>query len=327
MSSNESPLVSVIIPVYNSEQYLRQCLDSVIGQTYKKLEIIIVDDGSEDSSPDICREYASKDNRIRVIEEENGGQAVARNTALDIMTGDYVFFVDADDYISFDAIEVLIQESQKSGCLIVHGYARKFWENGKEEKLSFPYNETKYFTDTEVMHNFCYQRIFYAGPVAKIIHKDIMSRFRFPANRGYEDYAIMYKVLSAAPRTALIPHVLYYYRQHSNSTMHTEFNPKKIDRIRIASELKEFIDTNYPSESLAVKTRFLLANIQLCMDIPFSSDYKPLRSEVYGNIKSVRKDVIGDRESKLSLRLMAVTTYLGIHATLCLGRLYKKVFI
>jgi hypothetical protein len=153
-----------------------------------------------------------------------------------------------------------------------------------------------------------------------------MDNYRFPANVGYEDMAIMYRVLSDSDQVALVPAVVYFYRQHRNSTMHTKFNPKKIDRIKNAYALKAYIEKEYPSEKLAVKTRFLLANLQLCMDLPFSREYKDLRREVYNNIKSERKYVIADNESKRGIRLMALSSYLGVYAIMCLGRVYKRLF-
>lgn len=326
MEMNDCLIVSVIIPFYNAQNYLSRCLDSIICQTYKQLEIILVDDGSTDESLELCREYSSRDERIIILQEENSGQAVARNYALEHMSGDFVFFVDADDYVSLDAIEVLINEYKRSECKVVQGYGVKFWDNGRMENCRYAFNNTKIFTDTEVMHHFCYQRYFYASPWPKIIHKSIMDKYRFPTNVGYEDMAIMYLVLSDTDKVALVPSVVYFYRQHSNSTMHTKFNPKKIDRIRHAYALKAYIEKEYPSEKLAVKTRFILANLQLCMDLPFSREYKELRTEIYNNIRSERKYVIADRESKREIRIMALCSYLGVFAIMCLGRIYKRVF-
>ena len=101
------PLISIIIPVYNAEKYLKKCLDSVINQTYKNLEIILVDDGSTDKSPEICDKYAEKDSRIIVLHKENGGVSSSRNAGLDIFKGEYLSFVDSDDYVEPDYIEYL----------------------------------------------------------------------------------------------------------------------------------------------------------------------------------------------------------------------------
>lgn len=109
----ESKLISVIVPVYNVEKYLSKCIDSILAQTYKNLEIILVDDGSPDNCPKICDEYAKKDNRIKVIHKENGGLSAARNVALDIAKGEYIGFVDSDDFIAEDMYEVLYNLAEK----------------------------------------------------------------------------------------------------------------------------------------------------------------------------------------------------------------------
>ena len=115
----QNPLVSVIIPVYDVEPYLRRCLDSVVNQTYKNLEIILVDDGSTDSSPEICDEYAGADSRIIVIHKENGGQAEARNKGIEAATGEYITFVDADDYISSSYVNDLYKSMIIERCDII----------------------------------------------------------------------------------------------------------------------------------------------------------------------------------------------------------------
>ena len=112
-------LISVIIPVYNVEEYIRTCLDSISSQTYSNLEIILVDDGSTDKSPGICDEYQERDSRFRVIHKKNGGQSSARNEALDIAKGEYVSFVDSDDWLESDMYEVLINVINETGANIV----------------------------------------------------------------------------------------------------------------------------------------------------------------------------------------------------------------
>ena len=105
--------ISVVVPVYNVEEYLDQCVESLVGQTYKNLEVILVDDGSPDNCPAMCDEWAERDNRIKVIHKENGGVSSARNAALDIASGDYIGFVDSDDWIEPDMYEILIKNAKK----------------------------------------------------------------------------------------------------------------------------------------------------------------------------------------------------------------------
>ena len=117
----QNPLVSIIVPIYKVEPYLRRCLDSIVNQTYTNLEIILVDDGSPDGCPQICDEYAAKDKRIVVIHKENGGLSDARNAGLDICKGEYIFFIDSDDWIKTDTIEFLYKITQDKKSDIVIG--------------------------------------------------------------------------------------------------------------------------------------------------------------------------------------------------------------
>ena len=134
MNSNNAPLVSVVIPVYNVLPYLKECLDSVIGQTYKELEIIVVDDGSTDESGSVCDEYAIADNRIRVIHQKNGGLGNARNTGMDIAVGKYIIFLDSDDYWSDETIESLCLEAETNKLQALAFSAEPFWE-GEEAPI------------------------------------------------------------------------------------------------------------------------------------------------------------------------------------------------
>lgn len=109
-------MISVIVPVFNTEKYLHKCLNSIVSQTYKDLEIIVVDDGSFDNSPRICDEFAQKDNRIKVVHKNNEGVSVARNTAIDMASGEYLFFVDSDDYMAHNMIEVLYKDLNKNNA-------------------------------------------------------------------------------------------------------------------------------------------------------------------------------------------------------------------
>ncbi len=321
-----TPLVSIIVPAYNVEKYIKRCMDTLLNQSYENIEIILVDDGSIDNSAYLCDEYAKLDSRIKVYHQNNSGQAVARNFALTVAQGEYIAYVDCDDYLHKDYIKKLLNMQKIYKADIVQCYAQKFWDDGKIEKLSIPENKEKTYTASSALKEFCYQRKFYAAPWAKIIRRELMEGLQFPPNMGYEDMAIMYQLIGKAKKIVLLPEILYFYRQHYASTMHTEFSDKKVDRIRLAEKLKEYIEDYFPENSLAVKTRYLLANLQLLMDLPYSKKYRELCRQVQDNIKSVRRAVIMDRESKTSIRLMALTSYFGMPVLMLLGRIYKKVF-
>lgn len=322
--NQELPLVSVIVPVYNVELYLRQCLDSILAQTYKNLEIILVDDGSTDQSGKICDEYAKMDDRVVSYHQKNTGQASARNYGMTKMNGEYVAFIDSDDYVVPDYINKMMEISVEYDADLVQGLMQRFWDDGRIENAKVESKEIEQYSASTALREFCYQRKFMPSPWCKLIKTHLISDLEFPVGMGYEDLAIMYKLIGNAKRVVLVPEILYFYRQHSSSTMHNSFSDKKIDRIIIADQLKEYIDINFSENSMAVKSRYLLANLQLLMDIPFDKKYNKLRRQIQDNIMSVRKIVIRDSDSKTSIRIMAMATYLGLPVLMCLGRMYKK---
>ena len=140
------PLISVIVPIYNVEKYLDRCVDSIINQTYKNLEIILVDDGSPDNCPQMCDDYAKKDSRIKVVHKENGGLSDARNVGMEVATGEYVSFIDSDDYISLDFYETLLETIVDNDSDIVECGVVKFYEDNSFDKYSDDLKVTNYDT-------------------------------------------------------------------------------------------------------------------------------------------------------------------------------------
>ena len=325
--NEQMPLVSIIVPAYNVEHYIKKCMQSLLKQTYQNIEIILVDDGSTDKTLEICSKYSEKDARVRVYHQKNSGQAVARNFAFSVAQGEYIIYVDSDDYVSIKYVEKLLDQALKYQADIVECYAQKFWNGGKKGRFKIEHQEIKVYSASKALEEFCYQRKFNAAPWAKIIRKELLNDLPFPSNTGYEDMAIMYRLIGKAKRIVLLPEVLYFYRQHDGSTMHTDFSDKKVDRIRIAEKFKYYIEENYPENIKAMKTRYLLAQLQLLMDLPYNKEYSKLRKQIKDNIKLIRLDVIKDSKSKTNIRLMAVTSYLGMPMLMGLGRLYKKVIL
>lgn len=202
------PLVSVIVPVYNVEEYLHRCIDSLINQSYLNLEIILVDDGSSDRSSSICDEYAAKDNRIRVVHKENGGQSSARNVAMDIMCGKYVVFVDSDDYISCNMIEKFIDSSLRHNVdvvvadyTIIGNFPKKTKEVNKDY-CATGIDIAKAIIRDEYPKNFAW---------GKLYKSYLFDDVRFPEGRIYEDTATIYKVVAKSSLVYCLSDSLYFY--------------------------------------------------------------------------------------------------------------------
>lgn len=223
-------LVSVIIPIYNVERYLRQCIDSVLAQTYTNLEIILVDDGSPDGCPQICDEYAAKDKRIIVIHKENGGLSDARNAGLDICKGDYIYFLDSDDYIGNDTISNLYQHLEKNKqCAIAIGYFTALVEDkSMVHRESWLFNTPRLIEPTDFAIRMLTEKSNHAA-TAKLYKKEIFQKIRFQKNKKNEDSlfeADLVPIIEEHQYKCIdVPIYSYFYRFHENSICHSKKDP------------------------------------------------------------------------------------------------------
>ena len=223
-----TPLISIIVPIYKVESYLRRCLDSIVNQTYSNLEIILVDDGSPDSCPQICDEYAAKDSRIIVIHKKNGGLSDARNAGLDICKGEYVYFIDSDDFITLNAISVLYNACEKYNADIAVGDYIPF----EQEPEAFPRNKDTTFQnisfENAMKMQFYFNHEFTQSVVAwnKLIRANIAKRFPFPKGLLYEDNFTTFKYFYRA-KTVITEEILYYYQNRDDSIVNRMKNTRE----------------------------------------------------------------------------------------------------
>lgn len=212
------PLVSVIVPIYNVAPYLHECINSIVNQIYRNLEIILVDDGSTDNSGEICDNFAQKDSRIRVIHKHNQGLTSSRNIGIQMSTGDWITHVDGDDHIEADAIAKLIEEAEKTDAEIVIGGLNLFWEERNEEVKPIIWGDNK-ITDLRryiISHWTCL-----CGSIAK---RNLYVRHNIKAPIGltwHEDFFYMSKLMFHARKISSIDNALYNYRQRPNSIMNS----------------------------------------------------------------------------------------------------------
>ena len=283
-------MISVIVPIYNVEKYLRQCIDSIINQTYKDLEIILVDDGSPDGSPEICDEYAQKDSRIKVIHKENGGLIAARKTGVNASTGEYVTFVDGDDFISKRMYEFVNEKiTEYSPDMVLTEF---FWSL---EKKDIPSEITLFenYYDREAIENDIIPTMLYSGTFyqfgvypncwTKIVKRDLLLKNIKDVDervRMGEDAAFTYGCIMESNSIAVVQEPLYYYR-NLDTSMSNAYDDKLADIWSIpyeaiknkANSLKIDIDSQ-----LAVWADF---------DMVFCSD---LKIEFNGETHSFKED-------------------------------------
>lgn len=239
-------LISVIVPIYNVEKYLKKCIDSIINQTYRNLEIILVDDGSPDNCGKICDDYAQKDNRIKVIHKENGGQGSARNKALDICTGNYIAFVDSDDYIENNMFKTMLKILEENDADIIQ-CGTKFRSCSTGNIIEISHCDKNEVDNTEkLIYNYL------TGKVTtvmwdKLYRSNLFDGIRFPDVYCREDVYILHEILGCCKNFVLIPQCLYIQNIREGSTERIGFNIEKLKVTRHALErTKEYIKINFP---------------------------------------------------------------------------------
>ena len=289
-------LVSIIIPVYNVEEYLRKCLDSIINQTYQNLDIILVDDGSKDASGLICDEYASKDTRIKVIHKKNGGLSSARNAGLDIAKGFFVMHVDSDDYVEYNAVELLANKQKETDADIVSGNALKETRDG-QELLREPDYKNK-----EEMLLQCIKptldHVIWRRLIRLSLYRDNHIHAREGVNVG-EDWQVMPQLIYYANKIAKIDDVIYHYNCMNEgsymSQKRNRFNRSIVSQdIRSLEIVEDFFkdkDEKYKEEILKYKgaffEQFLTPSFE-CKDIDF---YNLLAKKILGINKNYLKSI------------------------------------
>lgn len=237
------PEVSIIVPVYNVEKYLRECIDSILNQTYKDFELILVNDGSQDKSGEICNEYQSKYKNIIVVHQDNQGQAASRNHGVNISRGEWITFIDSDDVVHPDMLQFLFKAAIESNA----GMA--VTERIKGENVSAVFFQPYVFMcSTEIVNperlEYYYDnhRFYYWAPFPSIIKKCILQSIPFPEGKVYEDNAIGCQLLYQAKTIAIVPHVMYFYRENPNGTMNQPLTVKKLDYLWALEEQIKFYE-------------------------------------------------------------------------------------
>lgn len=237
------PLISVIVPVYNVEPYLARCIDSILSQTFTDFELILVDDGSPDNCGKICDEYAQKDNRIQVIHKENGGLSSARNAGIAISRGEWIHFVDSDDLIHPQMLEILYsavdETTQISMCELFK--ADICPESFCSHKNISEFKKHKINEDTLIFLMRNYYLIYWVA-CAKLIKKEIIEKYPFTPGRIHEDGAVVFKWIKEAENVNIVEEQLYFYRVNPDSITQVDFSLKNLDRLWAIEEQINFYE-------------------------------------------------------------------------------------
>lgn len=241
----ENPLISVIVPIYKVEDYLKRCVDSIINQTYSNLEIILVDDGSPDNCPQICDAYAKQDARIKVVHKENGGLSDARNAGMEIATGEYISFIDSDDYVHMDMLNILLDVMLKEDCEIAQCGTVKFNE-GETVALNEVDYEVKVYNTKEALKELINDGHFVQTVWNKLYKADIALKLPFRKGKLNEDEYWTYIVFAQSKNIAEVTAGMYFYLQRSTSIMGENYSIRRLDALEAKSERQEYLQEKFP---------------------------------------------------------------------------------
>lgn len=300
------PLVSIIVPIYNVEKYLKRCVDSLLAQSYSNLEIILVDDGSPDNCPVICDDYAERDHRVKVIHKPNGGLSDARNVGIAISKGEYITFVDSDDYVASDCIDTFIISAMQNNADIVCAGLEIVDGDG----LTYDYRKTDYpfsITGIEAVRKLFRDEYPFNFSCGKLYHRELWDNVSFPKGRLYEDIATTYRVFSKASKIVCLVETLYYYEQGRPGNITSELNSERavtsywhgclnaIDRIRFCRADNRFSEI----QPLVEKQLYIWS--KLCIDAALAIGRK-----TYNEYCNAIKAIINGSEFHVPMRLKMI---------------------
>lgn len=304
--------ISVIIPVYNVENYLCECVESIVGQTYKNLEIILVDDGSTDNSGYLCDEFKKNDSRIIVIHKKNGGLSDARNYGLNNMTGDFVTFVDSDDFLSKYAIEIMYKYASEMNSDLVFTKNAVRFNDGEIAGVASSNDsyDVKLFSKEEILEYTFYQKTNVTGAPGKLYSKSIFENgLRFPYGVYFEDLATTYQFIMKSEKVIMVDAPLYAYRMRNDGIIHQSFSKKKLTCIDVTTRLFSDISQMMPKLVNAAASRCCSCNRMVYSQIPYND--KKSRNLVWNEIKKYRDIVLFDSKARKRERMSCAISYFG----------------
>lgn len=309
-----NPKISVIVPVYNTEDYLEECFDSISLQTYKNFEVIVVDDGSTDRSGDICDSYANKDKRFKIIHKINEGVSIARNIALEKISGDYICFVDSDDTIEKDMLKSFLELIDEYQADIIFSDREICKEN---TKITSPIC----LNQKQARENFFQQGLIRPSLWLGIFKSDLFKDIRFPSNIvHYEDYAVIARILGQINKVVVTGNRFYNYRIRIDSATHKLINNKMMSCLLINDYLSENNAYINKQERIDVISFFIFF---LC-----SETFKNINSEytniVKNKIKTNFKEVIYSKSLSIKIKFIVLLYCISPHLAMYSNSIHFK---
>jgi len=308
------PAISVVIPVYNTESYIADCLASIHGQTFQDFEAIIVDDGSTDGSASIAKEFAKEDPRFRIVSQENKGLSEARNAGIEVAEGDWITFVDSDDMLAPNFLQALFNTAMQTGADIAC-CAKLFFGEGvvsrSGERLPIGNKMPAALSPAKALANALYQN---DKPDYSAWNKLYATRLwktrRFPAGKYFEDMATIPQVFLDARLVAFVPEPLYMNRRHSASILATAYNRKKAELLDIAEAVCSLVAGKGSRLERAARSNLFSASCSILMRTDDTPEFADYRERAWANILKLRLSVFLDPRIRMRSRMAIILSYL-----------------
>ena len=305
-----TPKISILVPVYNVERYIVECLESIINQTYQNLEIILVDDGSTDNSGNFCDEYASKDSRIKVIHQKNQGLATVRNVSVAAATGDYIGFVDSDDFISHDMYKDLVTIAEDKNADIVMcnlGYVDQDGNEIPNYRSAKPISSRE-LSGIDLVKELCADyNSTYVVAWNKLYRRNLFEGIRYPDGKINEDEAVIHRISHKCKKIVFTPNAYYFYRQQPTSIMNKGFSLKKLDGLSALLDRIDFLKENlYDTNTILNCKLYLIHNCTAMfkkLDLK-QGDHKKALKKYHKIIKPICKELLKSNIPTKSERTM-----------------------
>lgn len=308
----EKPLISVIVPAYNVEKFIGKCIDSILRQSFKDFEVLLIDDGAKDSTPEICDACAKKDSRIKVYHKENGGLSDARNYGIDRMQGKYVTFIDSDDYVDsgyFEYLYGLITQEEDIQIAICGKKSVREDENASPDPETFHEIITG---ERAVQKMLCGHGSGHSA-WGKLYSANLWKTVRYPKGKIYEDYATTYRVMALVDKAAWGNAAMYFYVQHIESIMHQKCSRRSISLVDIADEETEFIVKKWPAlkqEALARKVTSELKCLQNILNAK-NEEFDDYKQKIVEDVRRHKGELLASKKVALKTKIKIIALLLG----------------
>ena len=318
------PKISIIVPIYNVEQYLHRCVESILAQTYPNIEVVLVDDGSPDQCGKICDEYAQQDTRVIVVHRQNGGLSAARNSGLDICHGEYIGFVDSDDCIYSEMYERLYKDIIRFSTKISFCHSNGYY--GGELPPPDYSKPTKCDTSINVMRRALKESIWWSA-WTKLYHKSLFDGIRFPEGKTNEDLPVTIRIFDRCDYIAINYNKLYNYCIRKDSITTSKLNPHKFDIIDNASDVVNYLNNTHPELVSAAKGILLTNALGLLLKLRNykGDDLASERQKVIKSIKQQWPSLLTNNNLNAWQRTLLTAARLHPRALYCCFDLKKKL--